>query len=347
MTIIDCLLYLSFFIISFLFGMVCYANKNHRIDDALYRISENERSADSTPPTPCQNLIELTFAKTGTLLSAQLSLADTLYASCDMVADILGCSASLLTLTDNNTEDLTVASSYGLNNPPAALPRTRSLSGRVLACGHALADNAPNEHDDLYLPPFVFSHVTSLISAPLLSGDTILGTLEIYSVDGKHFTARDLQLLSALARNAGTAIENARRYESTKLQLEEEKVLSELAQIGATTLDPEALLSVSADCIARALSANRCLGALAQTPSDTYRFIGQPSDISVHETVLAAVLATDEPTLLDTTAISWDTAFHTCEHTLLLPLKNDQEPLGFLLCTLPSATFTRYPFGIC
>lgn len=363
MTIIDCLLWLSFFIISFIIGMLCFACKDRRINEALYRFTEAEHSASLTAcaptpisapthapaPTPCQNLIELTFAKTGTLLSAQLSLADTLYASCDMVADILGCSASLLTLTDDNSEDIPVASSYGLNNPPAVLPRSQSLSGRVLACGHALTENAPIEQEDLFLPPLVFSHVTSLICAPLLHGDTILGTLEIYSVDGKQFSTRDLLLLSALARNAGTAIENARQYETIKLRLEEEKILSELAQIGAMTLDPEAILTASADCICQALSADRCICALSSTPSDTYHFISPHlphSLIAISQyPALASALSNDEPTLLQSCEIPLYGEAPAGTSSLLLPLKSAQEPLGFLLCSMPDTSFSRYPFA--
>lgn len=349
MTIVDCLLWLSFFIISFLFGMLCFAYKNRCIDEALRRFDETEENPLPLPHTPCQNLIELTFAKTGTLLSSQLSLTDTLYASCDMVADILGCSASLLTLADSDNDHLLVASSYGLNNPPSALPRDTSLSGRVLSCGHALVENAPNKQDDLFVPPLVFSHVTSLISAPLLYNDTILGTLEIYSVDGKEFTTRDLLLLSALARNAGTAIENARLYESTKLRLEEEKILSELAQIGAMTLDPEAILTASADCICHALSADWSIGALSSAPAGTYHFITSASAANpiaaAQYPSLAAALISEEPTLLFAADNIPLPEPHTAKQMLLLPLKNDQEPIGFLLCGLSAPAFKRYAFA--
>ena len=348
MTMYDCLLWLSFFIVSFIIGMVCFAHKNHRIDEMCCRFDRSAPPDAPPAPTPCQNLIELTFAKTGTLLSSQMNLSDTLYASCDMVADILGCSASLLTLTKDDSDHLTVASSYGLNNPPAVLSRTDSLSGRVLACGHGIIENAPSKQDNLFCPPLVFSHVTSLIGAPLIYGDTILGTLEIYSVDGKQFTTRDLLLLSALARNAGTAIENARLYETTKLRLEEEKILSELAQIGAMTIDPEAILSNSADCISRALSAVWCIGALTHTASETYRFVNTnaPDPISVsHHPRLASALAQDEVTLLPTADDLPLPESHTAKYILLLPLKNDHESIGFFLCGLDQPTFTRYAFA--
>ena len=348
MTMYDCLLWLLFFITSFLIGMACFAHKNHHIDEMLCRYDRAASPAETPAPTPCQNLIELTFAKTGTLLSSQMNLADTLYASCDMVADILGCSASLLTLTEDDNDRLTVASSYGLNNPPAVLSRNDSLSGRVLACGHALIENAPSKHEDLFCPPLVFSHVTSLISAPLIYGDTILGTLEIYSVDGKQFTTRDLLLLSALARNAGTAIENARLYEATKLHLEEEKIISELAQIGAMTIDPESILSNSADCISRALSATWCIGALTHTASETYRFINTAASDAItlsHYPQLSSALAQEEATLLSHVDDLPLPESHTAKHILLLPLKNDNESLGFFLCGLNTPTFTRFAFA--
>lgn len=348
MTIYDCLLWLSFFIISFIIGMASFAHKNRHVDEMCCRFNRSAPPDEPPAPTPCQNLIELTFAKTGTLLSSQMNLTDTLYASCDMVADILGCSASLLTLTEDDSDHLTVASSYGLNNPPAVLSRTDSLSGRVLASGHGLIENAPSEQKNLFCPPLVFSHVTSLISAPLIYGDTILGTLEIYSVDGKQFTTRDLLLLSALARNAGTAIENARLYETTKLRLEEEKILSELAQIGAMTIDPEAILSNSADCICHALSACWCIGALSHTLTETYHFVNtaMPAFLTAsHHPQLASALAQEEATLISVTDDLPLPESHTARHILLLPLKNNHESIGFILCGLNQSTFTRYPFA--
>ncbi len=348
MTIYDCLLWLSFFIISFVIGMAGFAYKNRRIDEILCRFDRSASTNEPPAPTPCQNLIELTFAKTGTLLASQMNLTDTLYASCDMVADILGCSASLLTLTEDDSDRLTVASSYGLNNPPADLSRTDSLSGHVLACGHGLIENAPSEQENLFCPPLVFSHVTSLISAPLIYGDAILGTLEIYSVDGKQFTTRDLLLLSALARNAGTAIENARLYETTKLRLEEEKILSELAQIGAMTIDTDAILTNSADCICRALSANWCIGALSHTLAETYRFVNTaiPSSLTIsHHPHLSSALAQEEATFLSASDNLPLPESHTAKHILLLPLKNDQESIGFFLCGLDHPTFSRYTFA--
>lgn len=340
----DCLIWLSFFIISFLIGMISFAYKSHRIERNLRLLDTQE----DQPPSFCQNLIELTFAKTGTLLSAQMDLADTLYASCDMVADILGCSASLLTLSDDHSDELIVASSYGLNNPPATLSRADSLSGRVLADGQSLAVNAPQTQQGLFCPLLVFSHVTSLLCAPLRYGDTTLGTIEVYSVSGKVFTDRDILLLSALARNAAVAIANARQYEAAKRSLEEERNLSSLARIGTTTIDPTVILTESANCTKHALNALWCIPAL-MNHTDTYEWL-YPSTESVELHLvtypsLRDILSRDEPTLLTTPPpIPTNLLLPATQH-LLLPLLCNQESIGFLLCGLDNRPFTQFSFA--
>lgn len=340
----DCLIWLSFFIISFLIGMISFAYKSHRIERNLRLLDTQE----DQPPSFCQNLIELTFAKTGTLLSAQMDLADTLYASCDMVADILGCSASLLTLSDDHSDELIVASSYGLNNPPATLSRADSLSGRVLAEGQSLAVNAPQTQQGLFCPLLVFSHVTSLLCAPLRYGDTTLGTIEVYSVSGKVFTDRDILLLSALARNAAVAIANARQYEAAKRSLEEERNLSSLARIGTTTIDPTVILTESANCTKHALNALWCIPAL-MNHTDTYEWL-YPSTESVELHLvtypsLRDILSRDEPTLLTTPpSIPTNLLLPATQH-LLLPLLCNQESIGFLLCGLDNRPFTQFSFA--
>lgn len=340
----DCLIWLSFFIISFLIGMLSFAYKSHRIERNLRLLDAQE----DQPPSFCQNLIELTFAKTGTLLSAQMDLTDTLYASCDMVADILGCSASLLTLSDDYSEELIVASSYGLNNPPATLSRTNSLSGRVLSDGQSLAVNTPQMQQDLFCPLLVFSHVTSLLCAPLRYGDTTLGTIEVYSVSGKVFTDRDILLLSALARNAAVAIANARQYETAKRSLEEERYLSALARIGTTSIDPNAILTESAECAKNALNVLWCIPAFLSNP-DTYEWIypsADPVELPlVQHPSLRDLLSYDEPTILTTDLPLPTNTLSPASQLLLLPLLCNQEPVGLLLCGLDTRPFAQIPFA--
>lgn len=340
----DCLIWLSFFIISFLLGMISFAYKSRRIERNLRLLD----TLEDQPPSFCQNLIELTFAKTGTLLSAQMDLTDTLYASCDMVADILGCSASLLTLSDDHSDELIVASSYGLNNPPATLPRANSLSAKVLADGQALAVNAPQTQQDLFCPLLVFSHVTSLLCAPLLYGDTTLGTIEVYSVSGKVFTDRDILLLSALARNAAVAITNARQYEAAKRSLEEERNLSSLTRIATTTIDPTVILTESANCTKHALNVLWCIPAL-MNHTDIYEWLYPSADsVELHlvnDPSLRDILSRDEPTLLTTPPSIPTNVLLPATQYLLLPLLCNQESIGFLLCGLDNRPFTQFSFA--
>lgn len=336
----DCLLWLSFFTVSFLLGMISYAYKNHRIEAVL----RTSRLSHSPSLSLNDNLLELTFTKTTTLLSSQTNLSDTLYAACDMTAALLDCNACLITLSAENDEDLTVASSCGLNDPPTTLPRATSLSGRVLAEGHPLAKRQPYTHSDLFCPSLVFTEVTALLCAPLRDNNTLLGTIEVYTNKDREFTDRDLLLLTALARNVASAITNARQYESAKRSLEEEKLLATLARIGTSSIDPHAILSDATECAKCALSASWCLPALIKN-ADTCEWLCPTLTANEHSfsesPTLHNILASGEPSLLtDHSDLPFD--YRPATQYLLLPLVCNQEPLGCILCGLSETTFTEY-----
>lgn len=336
----DCLLWLSFFIVSFLLGMISFAYKSRRIAHTLCRIAPQEET-----PVICSNLLELTFAKTAALLDAQTNLHDTLNAACDMTANLLGCHSALLTLTDTDDADLTVACSYGLNDPPTTLTCDTVLSGKVLSVGHALAENDPPLHSDLFRPSLVFARINAIACAPLRHGDSVIGTIEVYSLEERVFTDRDLLLLSALARNIATAIDNARQYESAYRSLEEEKSLSTLARIGTSSIDPHAILTDCADCIKRALGASWCLPALRKY-ADTYEWLSSctdPTELSISESC-AAALSRDEPTLLSAPP-ALPTSVVPAAHHLLIPLVCNREPVGLFLCGLPNTVSCQYRFA--
>ena len=99
-----------------------------------------------------------------------------------------------------------------------------SLSGRVAETGQALivsdigADQRLiEEHRGVIRP----ERSGALLCVPIRLNDRILGTLQIYRERGYQFDAAALELATALADQAGIAIENARLYASTRAAYEE------------------------------------------------------------------------------------------------------------------------------
>lgn len=56
----------------------------------------------------------------------------------------------------------------------------------------------------------------SAMSVPLLTGDRVLGVLNLNAAPGRPFTEHDLQLLTLLARHAAIAVANARSFQSAR-----------------------------------------------------------------------------------------------------------------------------------
>ena len=222
----------------------------------LYKESEQQR-----------NLLEDTLAKIGAIISSQLNLKDTLDAIADMVADMMHARQSLIALFSNDQAHLQVVASYGINTPPAFLPLNESLSGKVIAENEAMIIDDMSERPDIFRPQLIFSTISSSICAPLVNDGQVIGIIEAYSSDINAFNDRDALLLTALGHYAGAAIASAMLYEETKLRLEEERYLSEIAQAAAASIDTNTIIERCTAHTVEALNADIGLGFLVdKTP---------------------------------------------------------------------------------
>jgi len=67
------------------------------------------------------------------------------------------------------------------------------------------------------IPAFVESGVTSVVAVPIVSGDQSFGTLGLVTLDeAKHFSDRDVAILTGIGSQTGSPIENARLYENMR-----------------------------------------------------------------------------------------------------------------------------------
>lgn len=92
------------------------------------------------------------------------------------------------------------------------VPMGRGISGRVAV------SRKPMIVDDLsqveVLSPFLRQRVRSLMVAPLLVGDGVLGVVHVGTVDARRFADEDLHLLQLVADRAALIIERTRLYEA-------------------------------------------------------------------------------------------------------------------------------------
>lgn len=117
--------------------------------------------------------------------------------------------------------------------------------------GYAAETSAPfftNNVDEVvffnrnpYLP-----ETKSELAVPVKSGDKTLGILDIHQAPPNIFTARDLQLVSAVADQLAVALQKADLYQNLQISLEHEKLIrSQLVQSERLALMGKLLASVS------------------------------------------------------------------------------------------------------
>jgi two-component system cell cycle response regulator len=296
----------------------------------LYKESEQQR-----------NLVEDTLAKIGAIISSQLNLKDTLEAIADMVADMMHARQNLIALCSNDQAHLQVVASYGINTPPAFLPLNESLSGKVITENKAMFIDDLSERPDIFRPQLIFSTIASTICAPLVNDGQVIGIIEAYSSENDAFSDRDALLLTALGHYAGAAIASAMLYEETKLRLEEERYLSEIAQAAAASIDINTIVERCTAHTVEALNADIGLGFLVdKTPGllttiATINFNYELPSVNLAEySQLNSLVYTFKPSVSSADIFPplielYDQ--NAAKHVLVLPLALDKNLLGVII----------------
>jgi two-component system NarL family sensor kinase len=86
------------------------------------------------------------------------------------------------------------------------------------------------------------------LGAPIISGSRPIGILAVMSPEGK-FSQDDADILAAVARQAGAAIENARLYAAQIHQANQLRALNQLSRSMATIREPQALMRQASSLI--------------------------------------------------------------------------------------------------
>lgn len=169
----------------------------HRVNQlsSLYQMAQQTTSTLSL-----QNVLELIVAELGKVIS---------------------CRAICIFLLDERTEELRIAAASGLK--PEFRDRTRikigeGVSGIVFQTLRPIyIRNIPKEAPNLNTDP----SIRSLLVAPLIAKSRVIGTLSVDSTAVDAFAASDEHLLTIVAAQAASAIENAQLYEAEKRRAEE------------------------------------------------------------------------------------------------------------------------------
>ena len=155
-----------------------------------------------------------------------------------------------LGLFDGDQYDIKVWIKDGVRQPPAsfAVPEGQGIIGWLRASHQSLlVHDFSLEMDSLPARPTYLSDnpPRSGIYLPLLVADTVIGAVSIQSAEPDAFSDDDLRLLSILANQSASALNNARLFERAEHRLNALTAVSEVGRRINSILDLHRLLG---DC---------------------------------------------------------------------------------------------------
>jgi signal transduction histidine kinase len=155
-------------------------------------------------------------------LASTLDLNDLLNRIAQAAADLSNAEAASILLFDEHKKQLFFQASTNLEEPlmqGLVIPLEGSIAGWIVMNGQPIV--LANAQQD----PRHFSHVdkitnmttTSLLGAPLIAKEKVVGVLEAINKKSGTFSQEDLQVMTALGAQAAVAIETARLFQQSDL----------------------------------------------------------------------------------------------------------------------------------
>ncbi|HET7375129.1 MAG TPA: GAF domain-containing protein, partial [Anaerolineae bacterium] len=202
-----------------------------------------------------QRLDSLTlFNEVGRSISAKLDLDSLLKTVLDASIELMQAPRSTIFLRDPLDGKYTLRKAIGYGTPPTGSPRIaqgEGLVGAVVASRQGLLVSEVDQDPRFVLTP-ASADVKSMLLAPLMVADQIIGVLVVDKFVTGGFTGTDLVVLSTLADQAAVAIENARLYAETQDRLRDQSLLYEAGQDISATLNYQQVLETVSSQMLRA-----------------------------------------------------------------------------------------------
>jgi GAF domain-containing protein len=191
-------------------------------------------------------------------VSGSLNVQEVLNSVLDAVCQHLPHQAAALFLLNDERTHLFIAADRGLNDDDREIQLAADgpVTARVLETGQPLliadTDLEP-DFDDLTTE----RRTRSAVIAPIRSRNDILGLILVSSGQATVYNANDLRMLSAVASQAGIAIQNAWLYEDATRRAEEATALYDLSQHVNATLHMDRVFQFVAESVVNLLKVDK------------------------------------------------------------------------------------------
>jgi PAS domain S-box-containing protein len=209
-----------------------------------------------------RRLQELTaMIEVGRTIAATIQLDQVLRQILEVSTAVMQVRMGGVFLVDEHTGELRLEASLGLHRPwvkGMVLELSRSLLGEAFSSGRpeaALDDGLAG----LQLPALPGGmKVRSLLSCPILMGDSRIGGIELYDEQPRSYQPLDLTLLATFASQAAVAIQNARLFELEKRRREQALIAKEMAEDVARSVNYYQALGIVVHNLTSIAGVDRC-----------------------------------------------------------------------------------------
>ncbi len=192
----------------------------------------------------------------------------------------------------------------------------RGVTGRVVrACAAAIVPEVARDADWVAIPG-LDDWVRSMLSVPLVAGNTVVGALNLLSEQLDFFKAENLSLVAAIASPVALSLQNARLYENLRQRLGELEIISDTSSALRKAQSNEAIQDILLAKAVEGLNANAGVLLLLENGKLRIAAVYGESRVSVGEThssragMMRQALKNGE--LLFVPDVTQHKEFHTC-----------------------------------
>jgi GAF domain-containing protein/HAMP domain-containing protein len=113
------------------------------------------------------------------------------------------------------------------------------------------------------------SSVRTALAVPIKLRDQVVGVIDLHETDAeRNWTEDDIAILTAVADQAGLALENVRLIEETERFAQRERTINEINSRVRQTIDLDAILKTAVNELGQSLKAARVVARVSVSPGD-------------------------------------------------------------------------------
>jgi sigma-B regulation protein RsbU (phosphoserine phosphatase) len=201
------------------------------------------------PEIPAETLAVL--AEISHEINSSLNLDQVLASAAKQIRKLIDFEIFAVLLAELGTNDLYVRFAIGHRQEVVEhwrIPMGDGIIGAAVTSAQAVRVGDVRK-DPRYLP--AVEEVRSELAVPLIVRGRVIGVLDIESRELDYFTPYQQMLLSLVASRIGTAVENARLFESAQKQAETLLLLNEIGREASASLQVEEVLRRAAELAKR------------------------------------------------------------------------------------------------